>query len=110
MTMRRALRCAVTGVATLLAAGPALALEPEVTSDTAAQFYDVRSPTGETVLPRRRLTTTLGVSAYDLIDRPLDQPMRPELSFRARMRYDADYGASPQETDSTNYQRFVTGF
>ena len=38
-----------------------------MTSDTAAQFYDVRSPTGETVVPRRRLTTTLGVSAFDLL-------------------------------------------
>ena len=45
-------------------------LEPEITSDTAAQFYDVRSPTGETVIARRRLTTTLGVSVYDLYDKP----------------------------------------
>lgn len=53
----------------LLAPGSARATDGEVTSDTAAQFYDVRSPTGETILARRRLTTTLGVSAYDLIDR-----------------------------------------
>ena len=39
----------------------------DITSDTTAQFYDVRSPTGETVLARRRLTTTLGVATYDLL-------------------------------------------
>src|SRR6478672_10532264 len=68
--------------------GDAWALEPEETSDTAVQFYDVRSPTGENVISRRRLTTTLGVSGYDLYDTP-DNPTGPSLSFRARMRYDA---------------------
>ena len=32
----------------------------------AAQFYSVRSPAGETVLSRGRLTTTLGVGTYRL--------------------------------------------
>ncbi|MDB4995326.1 MAG: hypothetical protein JWM74_2758 [Myxococcaceae bacterium] len=95
-------------------ATPAFALDPEVTSDTAAQFYDVRGPTGETVLSRRRLTTTLGVSAYDLLDRaslPPDASRNvSELNFRARLRYDADYGASPAEADPTNFDRFVPGF
>jgi hypothetical protein len=90
---------------------PAFALDPEVTSDTAAQFYDVRGPTGETVLSRRRLTTTLGVSAYDLLDHAnLPERNVSELNFRARLRYDADYGASPAEADSTNFDRFVPGF
>jgi hypothetical protein len=92
----------------------ARAMDAEVTSDTAAQFYDVRSPTGQTVLSRRRLTTTLGVGAYDLIDRPLDkrgyETLGPELSFRARVRYDADYGASASESDAANYARLVPGF
>jgi hypothetical protein len=86
----------------------AQALEPEVTSDTAAQFYDVRSPTGQTVISRRRLMTTLGVSAYDIIDKP-DDPNGPTLSFRARMRYDADYGGSGAETDPKS-ARYVAGF
>ncbi len=89
---------------------PALAVEPEVTSDTSAQFYEVRSPSGETVLARRRLTTTLGVAAYDLIDAPDGDPKAPTLSFRARMRYDADYGASGAEADPTNFGRVVPGF
>jgi hypothetical protein len=81
----------------------------EVTSDTVAQFYDVRSPTGETVLTRRRLTTTLGVSAYNLIDRPPGDVTAPELSFRARLRYDADYGIGSGATDPANFGSFVPG-
>jgi hypothetical protein len=86
------------------------ALDGEVTSDTAAQFYDVRSPTGETVIQRRRVTTTLGVSAYDLIDRASGDLHAPELLFRARMRYDADYGTDPSTTDVTNFGRLVPGY
>jgi hypothetical protein len=86
-----------------------MAVEAEVTSDTAAQFYDVRSPTGETVLTRRRMTTTLGVSAYDLIDRPQGNVSAPDLSFRARVRYDADYGMDGGTVDSTNFGSFVPG-
>ena len=94
----------------MLTAPAAYALDPEITSDTAAQFYDVRSPTGETVLARRRLTTTLGVSTYDLI--PHDHTTRngPELSFRARMRYDADYGANGAEADAGSPNSLVPGF
>lgn len=96
------------GAGLSLAPSVALALEPEITSDTAAQFYEVRSPTGETILQRRRLTTTLGVSVYDLYDTPQD-PSGPSLSFRARMRYDADYGGRGAETDITS-RSLVPGF
>jgi len=99
--------CACVG-SVVLRSGNASALEPEVTSDTAVQFYDMRSPTGETVIARRRLTTTLGVSVYDLYDTPSD-PTGPTLSFRARMRYDADYGGSGAETDPTN-RGVIPGF
>jgi hypothetical protein len=101
----------LVGAAVLVAAPRAHALDPEVTSDTAAQFYDVRSPTGETVLERRRLTTTLGVGVYDLLPHPAGDPLAPELIFRARLRYDADYGASPAESDPTNAaNRLVPGY
>jgi len=99
-----AFSCLVMGTAR-----EARALEAEVTSDTSAQFYDVRSPTGETILARRRLMTTLGVGAYDILDRSTDLHA-PELLFRARMRYDADYGADASSTDVTNYNRLVPGF
>ena len=63
-----------------LAPAEASAAEPELTSETAAQFYEMRSPTGETVVSRRRLMTTLGVSVYDLYDKAED-PSAPTLSF-----------------------------
>lgn len=84
------------------------ALEPDVTSETAAQFYDVRSPTGATVLSRRRFTTTLGASVYDILK--VEKSGDPEMTFRTRVRYDADYGASPGETDPQDFDRFVPGF
>jgi hypothetical protein len=97
-------------LATLVTLTPSVAsaVEPEVTSDTAAQFYDVKSPTGETTVSRRRLTTTLGVGVYDLYDKP-EQPNGPSLSFRARLRYDADYGGSSTETDPKS-PGYVPGF
>jgi hypothetical protein len=88
----------------------AYAMDAEVTGDATAQFYDVRSPTGETVLSRRRLLGILGVSAYDLLDAPAGDPRAPDLSLRARLRYDADYGASGATVDPTNYDSFVPGF
>lgn len=86
------------------------AMDPEATSDTAAQFYDVRSPTGETILQRRRLTTTLGLNAYDLLKTPPGDPKAPDLALRIRLRYDADYGAPSSATDPTQINSFVPGF
>ncbi len=115
--LRRGVPLLAAGVAfstLFFASSLAHALEPEVTSDTTAQFYDVRSPTGETVLSRRRLTTTLGVSTYDLLGAeqatPADGRLQPELSFRARMRYDADYGADPNEAAPNAPNSVVPGF
>ena len=96
----------------LLSGANARAAEGEVTADTSAQFYDVRSPTGQTTLLRRRLTSTLGVAAYDLLPRPKEagQELLPDLSFRARLRYDADYGASSEEANSASTDVFIPGF
>ncbi|HEX7603353.1 MAG TPA: hypothetical protein VF316_17160, partial [Polyangiaceae bacterium] len=96
----------------LLSAASARATEGEITADTTAQFYDVRGPTGQTTLLRRRLTSTLGVTAYDLLPRPKEagQELLPDLSFRARLRYDADYGASSEEANSAATDVFVPGF
>ncbi|HXN33640.1 MAG TPA: hypothetical protein VN894_17345 [Polyangiaceae bacterium] len=93
-----------------LAPAMARAMDPEVTSDTAAQFYDVRSPTGESVLSRRRFTTTLGLSAYDLLKTPPGDPKAPDMSLRVRLRYDADFGAPSNVTDPTAATTFVPGF
>ncbi len=105
----RAVQATAAAALVLVWAAPALAVDPEVTSDTAAQAYDVRSPTGETVLARRRLTTTLGIAAYDLLDTPVGDPRAPELSFRARLRYDADYAIGGGETDVNNSAALTPG-
>lgn len=90
----------------------ARATEGEVTSDTTTQFYDVRSPTGRTTLLRRRLTSTLGVTVYDLLPRPKEagQELLPDLVFRARLRYDADYGAFGVEADPNAADYYTPGF
>ena len=109
-------RCALTIAAAgaLVAATPADAwcMDPEVTGDAVSQFYDVRSPTGETVLLRRRLTTMLGLSAYDLLRATPGDAKAPDLSLRIRLRYDADYGAPGATSDSSlsNANSFVPGF
>jgi hypothetical protein len=83
-----------------------------VSSDTTTQFYDVRSPTGIPILMRTRLTSTLGVSVYDLLPRDAapGQELKPDLTFRARLRYDADYGADPEEATPSLPERYVPGF
>jgi hypothetical protein len=108
--MRRAgAACGLGAFLALLVPSAARAADAEVTADTAAQFYDVRSPTGETVLNRRRLTTTLAISAYDLLEPEVGDPTAPTLSFRARVRYDADFGINGASVDPTNYANFVPG-
>ncbi len=85
-------------LAALAAESSARASDAEVTSDTSAQFYDVRSPTGQTVLMRRRLTSTLGVGEYNILDGSPADPRAPQMDFRARLRYDADYGVTAEES------------
>ncbi len=58
---------------------------------------------------RRRFTTMLGVNAYDLVDRAPGDVQAPDLSFRARVRYDADYGIGSGTVDHTNFGSFVPG-
>ena len=115
MPLRFPLRFATTAlVATTfsgvaLVARPARAIEPELSSDSAAQLYDVRSPTGQTVLDRTRFTTTLGLNLYDILGEHSVQRNGPELDFRARVRYDADYGVNGGETNPGAYSSFVPG-
>jgi hypothetical protein len=109
-TMGRVGVVASTCALLVLAPRAAWAVDADVESDTAAQFYDVRSPTGETVLSRRRLTSTLALSGYQVVDAPANDPTGPEVLFRARLRYDADYGAESGESDVTNFGHLVPGF
>jgi hypothetical protein len=109
--MARPLRaCVLAGVGvTAFVPRDALAVEPEVTSDSAAQAYDMRSPTGQTSIERTRFTTTLGVSLYDMLPQDPARRDAPQLSFRARVRYDADYGVSGGETSPSSFSTFVPG-
>jgi hypothetical protein len=100
--------CTVTALVAL--AEDARALDAEVTSATDAQFYDVRSPSGLTLLQQNRLTTTLGVGVYNMTGALPGDASSPDISFRARVRYDADYGADGGTSDSTNHSLFVAGF
>lgn len=91
----------------------ALAIEPEVTSDTAAQFYEVTSPDGQRVLTRRRFMTTLGVAGTDLLGKDKikeHNPLAPELLFRARVRFDSDYGSSGEEANRDASESLIPGF
>lgn len=112
--MRRIPRAGAFGAFASIAlfSAAARALDGEVTSDTSAQFYDMRSPTGETLLTRRRVTTTLGVGAYDLLnhEKGVGQEKEPDLVFRARLRYDADYGATSAEATAASLNTYVPGF
>jgi hypothetical protein len=106
------LRYSVWGAAFAVTFGcaSALAFDGEVTSDTAAQFYDVRSPTSEVILNRRRFTTTLGLSGYNLLDTSPSSPKAPDISLRVRLRYDADFGAPSAASDAAQSNSFVAGF
>ncbi len=106
------LRYSVWGAAFAVTFGcaSALAFDGEVTSDSAAQFYDVRSPTGEVILNRRRFTSTLGLSGYNLLDTDPSRPKAPDISLKVRLRYDADYGAPASASDPAQTSSFVPGF
>jgi hypothetical protein len=100
------------GLVAFLCAPSAHALDGEVTGDVQGQFYDVRSPGGTNVLERRRVTAMVGVSGYDLLEAPPSDPRAPNITLRARVRYDADYGANSETSDPTanSAAGFVPGF
>ena len=103
MRVARALISAI-----VLAPGAALAIEPELTSDTSLQFYEMRNASGSVVIPRRRFITMLGVSGYDLEGTPA-KPGGRELFFRARLRLNGDAGVNGEEADPHDLARFVPG-
>lgn len=88
------------------APAPAFAYESEVEATVAAQYYGFESPYGEPLIRRRRYTETLGLSLYDLQGER--KPGGPSLSFRTRLRLDADLGQDPGERDPAS-ARFVPG-
>jgi hypothetical protein len=97
--------------AVVFASADALAVEPELTEDSAFQQYAVSNPTGQTVLDRTRFTTSLGVNMYDLLNEDSVSRDGPELNFRARVRYDTDFGVAGAETSTAqaNWSTLVPG-
>jgi hypothetical protein len=85
----------------------AAAYEALVDATTDAQIYTLRSPWGEPNLRRRRYTQTLGLAIYGI--QGDGEPYDPELSFRARMRLDVDFGQRPEERDPNRGDRFIPG-
>lgn len=87
--------------------GPARAYEAEVSASTDAQFYVLRSPYGDPTVRRRRYTQTLGLHVYDLQGDYV--PFGPQLTFKARLRLDADFGQEDAERDPSRADRYVPG-
>lgn len=94
----------------VLTAKPAGAVEAEVTSTTAAQAYSLRSPFGDPVLLRRRFLQTIGLGLYDIAgDR--ERATDPNVSFKLRLRFDADPGIDTNERSFSRAadSRYVPG-
>jgi hypothetical protein len=94
------------GVGFLGLSEPAGAYETEVDASVDAQFYTLQSPYGDPLIRKRRFTETLGFALYDLQGEKKSHG--PELTFRSRLRLDADFGKDPQE-HNPNSPRYVPG-
>ncbi len=82
------------GAALGFAASGAGAITAEVRAETQGQSYQLRGPYGAPVLSFRRLTQTLSLGAQERSD----DPRGYILTIRARLRIDADFGASCDPT------------
>jgi hypothetical protein len=85
---------------------PAAGYDAQVDASVDAQFYTYRSPFGDPVVRRRRYTQTLALAVHDIGGGSPD-PHAPQLSFRARMRLDGDFGQSGAERDPESPGRFI---
>jgi hypothetical protein len=98
-------RLAVLGAFTLLPRA-AHAYDAEVDAQTIGQAYQLKGVTGDPLLSRRRVTQSLQVGVYNLTEPTADGP---QVSFKARMRIDGDFGMSSEEytVRDANLARFV---
>lgn len=83
------------------------AYEAEVDATTVGQAYQLRGLTGDPVLSRRRVTQTLQLGVYNIASS--SRVDAPQVTFKARMRMDADFGMSREEysLERGNLARFV---
>jgi hypothetical protein len=106
----RALGSITVVVAVLASAGSAAAYDATLDTTATAQAYQLRGPTGDPLISRRRTTETLALSVDHLGDESRSDA--PQVFFRARLRVDADFGIDASEAyfDRTNPEsRFVPG-
>jgi hypothetical protein len=82
------------------------AYETEVDASVDAQLYSFQSPYGEPLIRARRFTETLGLALYDLQGEKSSKG--PVLTFRSRLRLDADFGKDTGEANPSS-PRFVPG-
>jgi hypothetical protein len=96
------------GLAALSAGfGEARAYEAEVHATMDAQFYTLASPYGDPVIRRRRYTQTLALQVWGIGgDATADVP---ELTFKARLRLDGDFGQHPAERSPGASGRYIPG-
>lgn len=85
-----------------------LGVEAQVHATTDAQFYTLRSPYGDPELRRRRYTQTLALAVHDIVSDG-GVAFAPALSFKLRMRMDADFGQESVERDPRNARRYIPG-
>lgn len=107
MRLRRASLFVSTALTLPLVSEHALGYEAEVAATTDAQFYTLRSPWGEPVVRRRRYTQSLALHVYDLQGDFV--PFGPQLTFKARLRLDADFAKEDYERDPNQPGTFVPG-
>ena len=98
---------ACVGACLFAASGASEAAEAAVRADLTAQYYDVPSPYGDPVVQRRRYTHTLDLDVAD-IDGDASYAA-PELTFRTRLRLDADFGQFGTERDPDDLGHYTPG-
>jgi hypothetical protein len=88
-----------------LGAEDAAAYEAEVHATMDAQFYTLQSPYGDPTVRRRRYTQTLGLNVWGISGD--FAPDVPQLSFKARLRLDGDFGQESAERNPNAAGRYV---
>jgi len=88
---------------------PSAAADFEVAGDVTAQGYDIVSPWGDVILGRRRILSTLALSAYHLQGDYV--PGEADYSAQLRLRLDLDFGLTNAEENFSddNLPFFIPG-
>lgn len=105
-TARRGLLALAVAASAAMLHQNAKAYDASVDASLDVQYYSLASPFGDPVVARRRYTSTLGLDLRNLEGEPARDG--PTLTFRSRLRVDADFGIRDGERDSMTNQ-YVPG-